>query len=46
MVDFATLHKAARHDVRMCIQAWSETLRKFLGEKLDYVYAKGSAVKR
>ena len=45
MVDCVKLHKAARHDVRMCIQAWSETLRKFLGDRLDYMYAKGSAVK-
>ncbi|HID08492.1 MAG TPA: hypothetical protein EYP10_15250 [Armatimonadetes bacterium] len=45
MVDYAKLHKAARHDVRVCIQAWSEILRQFLGDRLDYMYAKGSAVK-
>ena len=46
MVDFSKFHKAARHDVRMCIQAWSETVQKFFSDRLDYMYAQGSAVKR
>ncbi len=45
MVDFSLLHKKARHDIRMCLQVWSEVLRENLGERLRYAYAKGSAVK-
>ncbi len=46
MVDFAKLHKRARHDIRVCIQAWSETLRDVLGDKIEFMYAKGSGIKR
>ncbi len=45
MVDFSKIHKSARHDVRVCIQAWSETLQEFFGTRLDFIYTKGSAVK-
>ncbi|MFQ5833754.1 MAG: hypothetical protein ACE5H4_13690 [Candidatus Thorarchaeota archaeon] len=45
MVDFSLLHKKARHDIRVCLQVWSELLRESLGERLKYAYAKGSAVK-
>jgi hypothetical protein len=46
MVDFTSLHKSARHDIRMCIQAWSEVLRDALGDRIDYVYSKGSSSKK
>jgi len=45
MVDFASLHKSARHDIRMCIQAWSEVLREAFGDRIECVYSKGSASK-
>ena len=45
MTDFALLHKQARHDIRMCLQAWIEILRDELGERIDYVYTKGSSIK-
>jgi hypothetical protein len=43
--EYSALHKRARHDVRMCIQAWSDILRSVLGNRIDYLVAKGSAVK-
>ena len=46
MTDFASLHKKARHDIRMCLQAWIEILRDELGERIDYVYTKGSSMKK
>ncbi|MFX1370178.1 MAG: hypothetical protein ACFFAY_16430 [Promethearchaeota archaeon] len=46
MVDFPSLHKSARHDVRMCIQAWADVLRETLGNRIDYVYSKGSSCKK
>ncbi|MHA2065893.1 MAG: hypothetical protein ACXABY_16100, partial [Candidatus Thorarchaeota archaeon] len=45
MTDFALLHKKARHDIRMCLQAWIEILHDELGERIDYVYSKGSSMK-
>ncbi len=45
MVDFSLLHKKARHDIRVCLQVWSELLRESFGERLKYAYAKGSAIK-
>ncbi len=45
MTDFALLHKQARHDIRMCVQAWIEILRDELGERIDYVFSKGSSMK-
>ncbi|MHA1742363.1 MAG: hypothetical protein ACTSVD_09780 [Candidatus Thorarchaeota archaeon] len=45
MPDFSLLHKRARHDIRICIQAWSATLRRTLGERLGCMYALGSAVR-
>ncbi|MCF2136610.1 MAG: hypothetical protein K9W43_05140 [Candidatus Thorarchaeota archaeon] len=45
MADYSLLHKQARHDIRVCIQAWSETFRGILGDSVEYMYAKGSAVK-
>ncbi len=46
MADYSSLHKRARHDIRVCIQAWSETLRNQLGGRIACMFAKGSAVKR
>lgn len=43
--DYSSLHKRARHDVRMCIQAWSDILRSVLGDRIEYLITKGSAVK-
>ncbi|MHA2356206.1 MAG: hypothetical protein ACXADC_13580 [Candidatus Thorarchaeota archaeon] len=45
MTDFAVLHKEARHDIRMCLQSWIEVLRDELGDRIDYVYSKGSSMK-
>ncbi|MHA2379643.1 MAG: hypothetical protein ACXADS_10210 [Candidatus Thorarchaeota archaeon] len=46
MADFFQLHKSARHDVRVCLQVWTELLRESQGERLDFAYAKGSSVKK
>ncbi|MFX0045247.1 MAG: hypothetical protein ACFE8Z_05325 [Candidatus Hermodarchaeota archaeon] len=46
MDDFSQLHKSARHDVRVCLQVWTELLRESQGERLDFAYAKGSSVKK
>jgi hypothetical protein len=45
MTDFALLHKKARHDIRMCLQAWIEILSDELGDRIDYIYSKGSSMK-
>lgn len=45
MADFSDLHRRARHDLRMCYQAWSETLREHFGKRIKCAYAKGSAIK-
>jgi hypothetical protein len=46
MTDFDLLHKKARHDIRMCLQSWIEVLKDELGERIDYVYSKGSSMKK
>ncbi len=35
----------ARHDVDVCIETWSGVLRGYLGPRVLYAYAKGSAIK-
>ena len=44
--DYGRLLERARADIEHAILAWTEALRETLGERLSYVYAKGSAVKR
>ena len=45
MVDYAVLHKKARHDVRICLQVWTEVLLSEFGDGIDYLIAKGSAMR-
>ncbi|MFX0108686.1 MAG: hypothetical protein ACFE7R_10400 [Candidatus Hodarchaeota archaeon] len=46
MFDFSYLQKQARQEVKICLQAWTEILNDELGDRIDYVYSKGSAMKK
>ncbi len=45
MIDFDTLLKEAKDDVRIAIEVWTDILQELLGKKLRKAFAKGSALK-
>ena len=45
MPDRQELLGEARKDIDACLTIWSELLEEFLGDRLNYAYAKGSSVK-
>jgi hypothetical protein len=45
MVDWKELMKRARKDVKTAVKVWGGVLKEAFGTRLDYAYAKGSAIK-
>ena len=45
MPDWADLMKRAKDDVHCALEIWSNVLKESLGSRLEYSYAKGSALK-
>ena len=45
MQDYSELMEKAREDTRVAMEVWAEILPQFFGSRLEYVYAKGSALK-
>jgi len=45
MLDWESLVDTTRADIKVCLDAWSYVLQKFLNQRIEYAYAKGSALK-
>ncbi|MFW9958642.1 MAG: hypothetical protein ACFFCT_11285 [Candidatus Odinarchaeota archaeon] len=45
MFDWELLIDTTRADISACLDAWSYVLQKFLNQRIDYAYAKGSSLK-
>lgn len=45
MQDYSSMLKRAKADTNCAVEIWAEILPQFFGSRLDYVYAKGSALK-
>ena len=45
MLDYTEMLKQAREDIECAVEVWAEILPQFFGSRLEYVFAKGSALK-
>lgn len=45
MPDYSELLEKAKEDTQCAMEVWADILPKFFGSRLEYVYAKGSALK-